>query len=86
MINIVGVMRPFLMNQTCFVYENGNKIDVVEIQTKDFPEKIIELSQKYNTLDVTLLGSKVYSKGIKKQIEKAEIAKYEVRKLNIKLN
>ena len=82
---IVSVIKPFVVNQNVFVYEDGNKIDVISANLEDIENSLIEIAEKYNVIDIELIGSKNYSKGIKNKIETAEMTKYNTNKLNIKL-
>ena len=80
---IVTVIRPFTINQNVFVYEDGNKIDVISTDLEDIVDVIIETSAKYNAKEVQLIGSKNFSKGIKEKIETAEMTKYGKKELEI---
>ncbi len=82
---IVSIIKPFILNQNIFVYEDGNKIDVVSVELDNVPNTIIETATKYNAKEVQLIGSKNFSKGIKEKIELAEITKYGKNELEIKL-
>ena len=41
---IVGILQPFDMYQTFFVYENGNKIDYAKIRISEIPDLVFALS------------------------------------------
>ena len=38
---IVAMLQPFDLKQTVYVYENGNKIKVVEIETAEVANTIV---------------------------------------------
>lgn len=80
---IVSLLKPFLFKQQIVVYDNGNKIEALNISLEDFNKSILELSNKYNIIDVELIGSKKYAEGIKNNLQKEEILKYKENKLNI---
>lgn len=82
---IVSVVRPFTLKQNVFVYEDGNKIDVVSIEMENIEDKIIELAKQYDAKEVQLIGSKNYCIHIKEVIEEKEIAKYGKNDLIVKL-
>lgn len=82
---IVTVIKPFIMQQNIFVYEDGNKIDLFSVNLEDIENSLIETAKKYDVTDIELIGSKSYSKGIKNKIEVAEMNKYNENKLNIKI-
>ena len=65
---IIGIIHPFDIYQTFYVYEDGN----------------IELSRTYDVYQVDLSGAEHFAKGIIKQIQEKEITKYNENKLTIK--
>lgn len=85
MTKIVTVLRPFIMNQNIFVYEDGNKIDVISAPLDTIENTIIDTAAKYAVKEVQLIGSKKFSKGIKERIETAEMAKYGKNEFEITL-
>ena len=80
---IVTVIKPFTYIQNIFVYENGNKINIVSTNIDDLPNKIIDLVDEYETSDIKLVGNSKFSKGIQEKIETAEMTKYNKNMLNI---
>lgn len=80
---IVSLLKPFLFKQQIIVYENGNKIEVINVSLKEYYKSVLDLSNKYNIIDVELVGSKKYAEGIKDNLQKEEILKYKENKLNI---
>ena len=80
---IVGILQPFDIYQTFFVYENGNKIDYAKIRISEIPDLVFALSSQYETNQVDLAGSEHYIKGIIKQIKEKEMEKYNQNKLII---
>ncbi len=80
---IVTVVKPFVMDQHIFVYENGNKIDLVTCKLEEVPAKMLELCSKHSSETIELVGPKNYNKGIKKQIKELEMTKYNKEKINI---
>ena len=82
---IVSVIKPFVVNQNVFVYEDGNKIDVVSTPLNDIQSILINTATKYEVTDIELIGSKKYLNGIKNKIEEEEMTQYNEHKLNIKI-
>lgn len=82
---IVSVIKPFVINQNIFVYEDGNKIDVLSAPLADIQKIIVNTAIKYELNDVELLGSKKYLAGIVNKIKEAEISQYKENKLNINI-
>lgn len=73
---IIGVLNPFDLIQTFYVYKDGEQIDIMQGKMKDVSEIIFTLSQKHNINQIDLSGPKVYVKGIVKKIKKQEMQKY----------
>lgn len=82
---IIGIIHPFDIKQTLYVYQDGNKIDAKQISINEIPETIIALSRIYEAYQVDLSGAKHYAKGIVKQIQQLEFTKYQENKLDIKI-
>ena len=81
---IIGIIHPFDIYQTFYVYQDGNKLEVVQTKVKDIPDTIFELSQTYDVYQVDLSGAQHFTKGLIRQIQEKEITKYNENKLIIK--
>lgn len=83
---IVALLRPFQYEQTLFVYEDGNKIDMAEATVDELNDSFFGFLEKYPDIDhIDLTGPKQYSAGIKKKFQEKEISKYEVNKVNVNI-
>lgn len=82
---IVSVIKPFIINQNVFVYEDGNKIDVLSVPLDDIQNILINTAIKYEVNDIELIGSKKYLNGIINKVQEEEIKQYNANKLNIKI-
>ena len=82
---IVSVIKPFIINQNIFVYEDGNKIDAVSVPLNNMQDILINKANKYEITEVELIGSKKYLNGIIKKIQEEEMTQYKENKLNIKI-
>lgn len=80
---IVGVIRPFDLRQTFYVYEDGNKIAIEYPTINEINESVFLLSSKYDVNQLDLVGPKQYNRGLSKRIKEAEIAKYNKNTLEI---
>ena len=80
---IIVKVQPFTLNQTAYVYENGNKIDAVETNFDNFNDVILALAKEYNLTEVELAGA-TFAKWIGERLLKAEYEKYEKNTLEIK--
>ncbi len=81
---IIGIIHPFDIYQTFYVYQDGNKLEIVQTKVKDIPDTIFELSQTYDVYQVDLSGAEHFTKGLIKQIQEKEITKYNQNKLMIR--
>ena len=80
---IVSVIKPFIMNQNVFVYEDGNKVDVLSVPLNDIQDILVETATKYEVTDIELIGSKKYLNGIVNKVREIEMSQYNEHKLNI---
>ena len=82
---IIAMVRPFDAQQILMVYEDGNKIDMIQTSIADFNESLFALSEKYEVYQLDMTGPKKYIKGLEKQIKEAEMTKYEINKIEINI-
>lgn len=80
---IVGILRPFLFKQQLFVYENGNKVDMVEVTMDEVAETVLGLCYSHAIREVDLTGPTKYSVKVRADIQNAEIAKYSKNDIKI---
>ncbi len=81
---IIGIIHPFDIYQTFYVYEDGNKLEIVQTKMKDIPNTVFELSHAYDVYQVDLSGAEHFNKGIIRQIQEEEMTRYSENKLIIK--
>lgn len=82
---IVGVLRPFGLEQDFYVFEDGEKIDSAYLTIDEINEKLIEFIEKYDVKQIDLSGPKTYSKGIANNFRKAELVQYNKNEIEINL-
>ena len=82
---IVSVIKPFVVNQNVFVYEDGNKIDVLSVPLNDIQKILVNTDIHYEVTDIELIGSKKYLNGIVNKIKETEMSQYNEHKLNINI-
>ncbi len=82
---IVSVIKPFIVNQNVFVYEDGNKIDVLSVPLNDIQNILVNTATQYEVTDIELIGSKKYLNGIVNKIKETEMSQYNEHKLNINI-
>jgi len=80
---IVSVIKPFIINQNVFVYEDGNKIDAIQVPLNELQNMLIKIANQYEAYDVELIGSKKYINGIVNKVKENEIAQYNENKIKI---
>lgn len=84
MIKIVSVLKPFELKQKIFVMYEGEVLEEVISTVDYFNTNIFILLDKYKIEHVDICGPKSYCLGIKENLQKAEMAKY--NKNNLKIN
>lgn len=82
---IVSIIKPFVINQNVFVYEDGNKIDVLSVPLNDIQNILVNTATQYEVTDIELIGSKKYLNGIVNKIKETEMSQYNEHKLNINI-
>ena len=82
---IVSVIKPFVVNQNVFVYEDGNKIDVLSVPLNDIQNILVNTATQYEVTDIELIGSKKYLNGIVNKVKETEVSQYNEHKLNINI-
>lgn len=80
---IVGALKPFILKQDFYVYEDSNKIYAFSTTIDKLSEDILAVAEQYQVNQLDLVGPKQYSKGIGNKIEEAEMAKYNKNILEI---
>ena len=80
---LIIMIQPFMAKQTIYVYEDNVKIDAIQADYKNFTNSVIELTRKYATGDVEIIGPENYTKGLGNQILKSELEKYNKNIINI---
>ena len=66
------------------VYEDGNKIEIIETKVDNFTSEMLQLINKYKIEDIELSGPKKYTKGIGTKVQEEYIKNYSNNNLNIK--
>jgi len=81
---IIGLLQPFDLKQNIYVYEDGNKIEIIETKVDNFTSEMLQLINKYKIEDIELAGPKKYTKGIGTKVQEEYIKNYSNNNLNIK--
>lgn len=80
---IVTMIKPFSFTHNICVYDGEELVKSISTTTNKLEESFTSLAQEFNLTDVEIYGPTIYTKGIKNQIEKAELNKYNKNTLNI---
>lgn len=80
---IVGILRPFDLYQTFYVYEDGNEIHTEQMTIDEIANKVVELANKYDINQIDLSGAKQYAVKIQKDICEKELTQYNKNELVI---
>ena len=83
---IVTVLKPFTLKQNVYVYEDNDVIEVLQANDMaDLENLVVAKAEEYDITDVTLVGAKKFSAGVKQKIEENELTKYNSKRLNIEV-
>ena len=78
-------IKPFTFTQIISIFEDGNEVETMAVPMNKIEEEILIFTKHNDISEVNLIGPKVYTKGIQKKIEKAELKTYNKNILDIKL-
>lgn len=78
-------IKPFTFTQVISIFEDGNEVETMAVPMNKIEEEILILTKHNDISEVNLVGPKIYTKGIQKKIEKAELKTYNKNMLDIKL-
>ena len=78
---IIGVLRPFDLQQTLYIYQDSNKISSFQTTIENLDEDILNYAKQYNIDQVDFSGAAHYVSGLIQKIQKKEIEKYQYNKL-----
>ncbi len=81
---IVGIINMFDTYQNFYIYEDGTKLENLQIKTVEIPDKILELAYVNEAYQIDLSGSESFNKGLIQKIQEQEITKYNEHKLTVK--
>lgn len=81
---IIGLLQPFDLKQNIYVYEDGNKIEIIETKVDNVISEMLQLINKYKIEDIELAGPKKYTKGIGTKVQEEYLKNYSNNNLSIK--
>jgi hypothetical protein len=83
---VVVMIQPFTVNQDVFVYEDGNKIDAISVNSvDDVVPQLMTYTQKYPDIEqVVFVGAKHYNKIYGNQFQEKEMKEYGINKIEVK--
>jgi len=81
---IVGMLQPFNVEQMLFVYEDGNKIDMISTTVDDFVNDACALIHQYQIKEFQMAGPRRYTENFGQQIQNRQLTEYNNSTLEIK--
>ena len=78
---IIGVLRPFDLQQTFYIYQDSNKISSFQTTIENLDEDILNYAKQYNIDQVDFSGAAHYVSRLIQKIQKKELEKYQYNKL-----
>lgn len=82
---IVGLVRPFEINQRFLIYDGYTKISETNFSIQQIEEKILNLAKTENIENIDLIGPHAFLKEIKDNILTKELSLYNKNSLKINL-
>ena len=83
---IICIIQNFDIYQTIYVYQNGNKLDMIQVKMDQIPNTIIKFSNMYNIDDVRLMcHPKKYAQKMIEKIQQEELTRYNQHKIKVTL-
>ena len=66
------------------VLENNESIDLIQLTMTEIPEKLCQLSKKYNITEINVIGPPYYVNDIERKTKQKEMDKYQSNILTFK--
>lgn len=82
---IIVSVKPFILNQRIYCYNDDEIELIVKVNMNDLAETVFNIADDKKITDISIAGNKKYLEKIKNDIMENEYSKYGVRNLNIKL-
>lgn len=83
MIKIVTILQPFTLQQNVYVYEDGNKLDAIQVNTDAVHETIANLVKQYNATEINFGGPAKYAKGIGNKVKEKLLKDFSIDNIEI---
>jgi stalled ribosome rescue protein Dom34 len=81
---IIGMVSPIAPSQQIYVYEDGNKVEMFNVEVDNITSTVFSMIDQYTDIEqVELFGPKQYANGIAKKIKEAETSKYSNRSIEV---
>ena len=82
---IIGMVRPFDMQQSLMVYEDGNKIDICQTTLDNLNNDLFMLMDKHQVYRLDFVGPKKFLQGLSEQIQEKAKTKYQNNQIEINI-
>lgn len=82
---ILSILQPFDAQQTIIAYEDGNKIDAIQVDTVMFVDEVCKFAQKLDIHEINIGGAKQYGKGIARKILEENLTTFKMDPLDVNL-
>lgn len=83
MIKVVTVLQPFTLQQNVYVYEDGNKLEAISVDTINVQDTIASLVKEYAATEINFGGPIKYAKGIGKKVQELLIKNFNINNVEI---
>ena len=84
---IISMLKTTEFENTIYVVDIDNKrLEEIKVNANNLINNLFDLIKEYNVEEISLFGNDIFLEGIKKQIQKEEITKYNTNNLKIYIN
>lgn len=82
---ILSILQPFDAQQTIIAYEDGNKIDAIQVDTVMFVDEVCKFAKRHDIHEINIGGAKQYGKGIARKILEENLTTFKMDPLDVNL-
>ena len=84
---IISMLKTTEFENTFYVVDVDNKkLEEIKVNADNLIDNLFNLIKEYNVEEINLFGNNNFLEGIKKQIQKEEMTKYNTNNLKIYIN
>lgn len=82
---IVGIFRPFELEQKIHVYDAGNLIGSLTVEIEKVPQTLLQLTELHSIEQIDFVGPQQYVQGLRDILKNLEMTKYQKNTITVNL-